>query len=147
MDHTYAASADEAVEFGKDAVNVRSPGCALVVMILGDSGSLGAIKFKEDRAAVSKVNTVLNVHRNRKAYQGRGERGVRGYGGGGKREIIYLVWRWGEEGDYIPGMEVGGRGRLYTWYGGGGKRGIIYLVWRWGEEGDYIPIAILSPPE
>ena len=32
----------------------------------------------------------LNVHRNHKAYQGRGE-GGRGYGGGGrKREIIYL---------------------------------------------------------
>ena len=32
---------------------------------------------------------VLNVHRNHKAYQGRGE-GGKGYGGGGKREIIYL---------------------------------------------------------
>ena len=33
------------------------------------------------------VNMVLNVHRNHKAYLGRGERG---YGGGGEREIIYL---------------------------------------------------------
>ena len=32
---------------------------------------------------------VLNVHRNRKAYQGWGE-GGRGYGGGGKNEIIHL---------------------------------------------------------
>ena len=64
MDHTDTASA---VEFGKDAVNVRSLGCALVVMILGYSGSLGAVKSKEDCAAVSKVNMVLNVHRNHKA--------------------------------------------------------------------------------
>ena len=42
------------MEFGKDAVNVRSPGRAPVVMILGYSGSLGAIKSKEDCAAVSK---------------------------------------------------------------------------------------------
>ena len=33
---------------------------------------------------------VLNVHRNHKAYSGRGERG-RGVGGGGGREIIYLA--------------------------------------------------------
>ena len=33
---------------------------------------------------------VLNVHRNHKAYSGRGEVGERGYEGGGKREIIYL---------------------------------------------------------
>ena len=33
---------------------------------------------------------VLNVHRNHKAYQGRGEWGERGMGGGGEREIIYL---------------------------------------------------------
>ena len=33
---------------------------------------------------------VLNVHRNHKAYQGRGEGGGRGYGGEGRREIIYL---------------------------------------------------------
>ena len=32
---------------------------------------------------------VLNVHRNHKAYQGWGE-GGRGFGSGGKREIIYL---------------------------------------------------------
>ena len=41
-----------------------------------------------------KVNMVLNVHRNHKAYQGRGERGE----------------GWGE-----GGMEVRGRGRLYTY--------------------------------
>ena len=40
--------------------------------------------------AGSKVNMVLNVHRNHKAYQGRGEGGGRGYGGEGRREIIYL---------------------------------------------------------
>ena len=32
---------------------------------------------------------VLNVHRNHKAFGGRGE-GGRGYGGRGEREIIYL---------------------------------------------------------
>ena len=36
------------------------------------------------------VNMVLNVHRNRRAYWGRGEVGGRWHGGGGKREIIYL---------------------------------------------------------
>ena len=37
------------------------------------------------------VNMVLNVHRNRKAYWGRGEgAGGRWYRGWGKREIIYL---------------------------------------------------------
>ena len=35
------------------------------------------------------VNRVLNVHRNHKAYSGRGG-GYGGGGGGGKREIIYL---------------------------------------------------------
>ena len=35
------------------------------------------------------VNMVLNVHRNHKAYEGRGE--------GGEK-----VWRWGGEGDYVP---------------------------------------------
>ena len=35
------------------------------------------------RIGYAKVNTVLNVHRNRKAYSGRGE-GGRGYGGGGR---------------------------------------------------------------
>ena len=38
---------------------------------------------------VSKVNMVLNVHRNHKSYWGRGE------GGEGGMEV-------GEEGDYIP---------------------------------------------
>ena len=33
---------------------------------------------------------VLNVHRNHKAYQGREEGGWGYWGGGGKREIIYL---------------------------------------------------------
>ena len=33
---------------------------------------------------------MFNVHRNHKAYWGRGEGGERGYRGGGKREIIYL---------------------------------------------------------
>ena len=56
-----------------------------------------------------------------------------GCGGGGKREIVYLSWReWG--------VEVGGRGRLYTYRGGNG-------VWRWGEEGDCNSITMLSPPE
>ena len=32
---------------------------------------------------------MLNVHRNRKAYQGRGE-GGRGYGGGGRGREVYL---------------------------------------------------------
>ena len=31
---------------------------------------------------------VLNVHRNRKAYQGRGQEGGRGYGGGGEGYYI-----------------------------------------------------------
>ena len=34
----------------------------------------------------SKVDMVLNVHRNHKAYQGRGE-GGRGYGGGGRGRL------------------------------------------------------------
>ena len=33
---------------------------------------------------------VLNVHGNHEAYEGRGESGGRGYGGGREREIIYL---------------------------------------------------------
>ena len=37
-----------------------------------------------------KVNMVLNVHRNRKAYVGQGEGGGRGGWCGGVREIIYL---------------------------------------------------------
>ena len=41
---------------------------------------------------ISKVNMVLNVHRNHKAYWGRGEGGEGGEGG---IEV-------GEEGDYIP---------------------------------------------
>ena len=36
------------------------------------------------------VNMVLNVHRNRKAYQGRGEGGGRGVRRWGEKEIIYL---------------------------------------------------------
>ena len=40
---------------------------------------------------VSKVNMVLNVHRNHKAYQGRGEEGGgEGVCRWGKREILYL---------------------------------------------------------
>ena len=35
---------------------------------------------------VSKVNMMLNVHRNHKACKGRGE-GGRGYGGGGRRRV------------------------------------------------------------
>ena len=35
-------------------------------------------------------NTVLSVHRNYKAYQGRGEGGMEVWGGGGGGEIIYL---------------------------------------------------------
>ena len=33
---------------------------------------------------------LINIHRNHKAYLGWGEKEWRGYGGGGKREIIYL---------------------------------------------------------
>ena len=40
------------------------------------------------------INMVLNVHRNHKAYYGRGE----GWGRGGGGEGIEV----GEEGDYIP---------------------------------------------
>ena len=48
--------------------------------------------FREFSAADGKEgNMVLNVHRNHKAYKKGGEGGEgRGYGGGGKREIIYL---------------------------------------------------------
>ena len=53
-------------------------------------------------AYVKLVNMVLNVHRNRKAYWGRGEGAGGGGGGGGGRR----------------GMEVG--------RGGGGVREIIY---------------------
>ena len=44
-------------------------------------------------AYVKLVNMVLNVHRNRKAYWGRGERGGEWYGGGEG---------WVGEGNYIP---------------------------------------------
>ena len=44
---------------------------------------------KRKTQSTSKVNMVLNVHRNRKAYQGQG-RGGKGVWRWGKREIIYL---------------------------------------------------------
>ena len=45
---------------------------------------------------------VLNVHRNHKAYQGRGERDKG-------------VWRWGEREIIYLSLHCGGRGRLYTY--------------------------------
>ena len=44
---------------------------------------------------------VLNVHRNHKAYYGRGEGGGdRGVGGGGEREIIYLLLHCHRQNDF-----------------------------------------------
>ena len=58
--------------------------------------------MRERNNSGGKVNMVLNVHRNHKAYQGQGER-KRGEGEGqGERKRGEGVWRWGEEGDYIP---------------------------------------------
>ena len=42
---------------------------------------------------------VFNVHRNHKAYLGRGE-GGRGYGGRGEREIIYLSLHCHHQNDF-----------------------------------------------
>ena len=48
---------------------------------------------------------VLNVHRNRTAYWGRGEGGGRGYGGGGEREInIYLSQHCHHQNDFCIKM-------------------------------------------
>ena len=47
---------------------------------------------------------VLNVHRNRTAYWGRGEGGGRGYGGGGGREIIYLSLHCHHQNDFFIKM-------------------------------------------
>ena len=51
------------------------------------------------------VNMVFNVHRNRTAYSGRGERGGRGYGGWGKREIIYLSLHCHQQNDSCIKMD------------------------------------------
>ena len=47
---------------------------------------------------------VLNVHRNLKAYQGRGDGGEGGYGGGGEREIIYLSLHSHHQNDFCIKM-------------------------------------------
>ena len=43
---------------------------------------------------------VLNVHRNHKALLGTGRTAVRGYGGGGEREVIYLSLHCHHQNDF-----------------------------------------------
>ena len=47
---------------------------------------------------------VLNVQRNRTAYQGRGRRVGRGYGGGGERKIICLLLHRHHQNDFCIKM-------------------------------------------
>ena len=43
--------------------------------------------YKPANYVIYKVNMVLHVHRNHKAYSGRGEEGGRGCGGGGRGRL------------------------------------------------------------
>ena len=56
-----------------------------------------------EREIIYLVNMVLNVHRNHKAYYNIKD-GRRGYGGGGKREIIYLSLHSHHQNDYCTKM-------------------------------------------